>query len=232
MEGATRIPGPGLMLGGAVVQAAVESVFSGAWQLLFWGALLVCTVAATVLAARRHAAPEAAAPAISGPAGSASAPLRTADRSDHLFWDLFMGAAVALPAILIPSLTSPWAGALLTAVGGTAGVAAYRYGPRVLAWQDLRQQRRQEQPVYQAAAAQHQALLARWRRYELDPACCICYPAITDVRTPETSALIRAMREAEQLRTLPHEGYVPAVARLSLALAEAEKAAGIPVTGR
>lgn len=232
MEEATRIPGPGLMLGGAVVTAALESVLSEAWQLLFWGALLVCTVAATVLAARRHAAPGAGPPAVTEPAGSASSSLRTADRSDHLFWDLFMGAAVALPAILIPSLTSPWAGALLTAVGGTAGVAAYRYGPRVMAWQDLRLQRRRQQPVYQAAAAQHQALLARWGRYELDPACCIDYPAITDVRTPETSALIRAIREAEQLRAQPDEGYVPAVARLSLALAEAEKAAGIPVHGR
>lgn len=214
-----------------MVPAATEFMFSGFPTLLFWGAVLVCTVAATVLAARRHATPETGPPAITGPAGLASA-VGTADRSDHLFWDLFMGAAVALPAILIPSLTSPWAGALLTAVGGTAGIAAYRYSPRVMAWQDLRLQRRQEQPAYQAAADQHKELLARWRRYELDPACCIDYPAITDVRMPETSALIRAMREAEQLRSLPHDGYAPAVARLSLALAEAEKAAGIPVNGR
>lgn len=51
---------------------------------------------------------------------------------------------------------------------------------------------------------------------------------MTDVRQPETAAVIRAMREAEQLRTVPQQGYVPAVARLRLALTEAEKAAGIP----
>jgi hypothetical protein len=206
-------------------------MFSGAWQLLFWGALLACTVAATVFAVRRHAVADP-------PAGDAGVELAghnagfAPGRSDTLFWDVFIGSAVAVPAVLIPALESPWSGVLLSAVGGAAGVAAYRYSPRVLAWQDLRLQRRQEQPVYKAAAAQHQALLARWRRYELDPACCIDYPAITDVRRPETSALIRAMREAEQLRSVPHEGYAPAVVRLGLALAEAEKAAGIPVNGR
>ena len=51
---------------------------------------------------------------------------------------------------------------------------------------------------------------------------------MTDVRQPETAAVIRAMREAEQLRAVPHQGYAPAVARLRLALSEAEKAAGIP----
>jgi hypothetical protein len=51
---------------------------------------------------------------------------------------------------------------------------------------------------------------------------------MTDVRLPETAAVIRAMREAEQLRTVPQQGYATAVARLRLALTEAEKAAGIP----
>jgi hypothetical protein len=189
----------------------VESVLSGAWQLLFWGAVFACAVAATVFAVRRHSVPE--------PAGRAS---------DTLFWDVFMGSAVAVPAILIPTLATPWAGVALAAVGGAAGVAAYRSHPRIMAWQSARRQRRQEQPLYTAAQAEHTTLLARWSRYELDPAYCIDYPGMTDVRLPETAAVIRAMREAEQLRTVPQQGYATAVARLRLALTEAEKAAGIP----
>lgn len=211
MEVAARSPGPGLTLGGAAVTALMESVLSGTWQLMFWGAVLACAVAATVFAVRQHSAPE--------PAGGAS---------DTLFWDVFMGSAVALPAILIPTLASPWAGVVLAMVGGTAGVAAYRGHPRIVAWQSVRRQRRQEQPLYTAAQAEHSTLLARWSRYELDPAYCIDFPAMTDVRQPETAAVIRAMREAEQLRAAPHQGYAPAVARLRLALTEAEKAAGIP----
>ncbi|HAG59926.1 MAG TPA: hypothetical protein DEP82_05840 [Arthrobacter bacterium] len=183
----------------------------GALQLGFWGAVLVCAVGATVLAVRRHSTPD---PALRAP--------------DPVFWDVFMGSAVAIPAILIPTLASPWAGAVLAALGTGAGVAAYRGSPRIMAWQSRRRQQRQDQPVHTAAQAEHDALLSRWSRYELDPACSIDYPAMTDVRLPETAALIRAMREAEQLRAAPHQGYAPAVARFGLALAAAERAAGIP----
>ena len=193
---------------------ALESVLSGAWQLLFWGAVLACAVAATVFAVRHHSVPE--------PAGRAS---------DTLFWDVFMGSAVAVPAIIIPTLASPWAGVVLAAVGGASGVAAYRSHPRIMAWQSLRRQRRQEQPLNTAAQAEHNSLLARWSRYELDPAYCIDYPAMTDVRMPETAALIRAIREAEQLRAVPGQAYAPAVARLGIALATAEQAAGIRTAG-
>lgn len=211
MEEATRNPGPGLTRGGAAVPAFAESVVFGALQLGFWGAVLVCTVAATVLAVRQHSTPE---PAVRAP--------------DPVFWDVFMGSAVAIPAILIPTLAAPWTGAVLAALGAGAGVAAYRGSPRIMAWQSRRRQRLQDQPIHAAAQAEHDALLARWSRYELDPAYCIDYPAMTDIRLPETSALIRAMREAEQLRAVPDEGYVPAVERLSLALGAAERAAGIP----
>jgi hypothetical protein len=194
------------------VPAFAESVVFGALQLGFWGAVLVCAVAATVLAVRQHSTPD---PAVRAP--------------DPVFWDLFMGSAVAIPAILIPTLASPWAGVVLAVLGTGAGVAAYRGSPRIIAWQSLRRQQRQDQPVHTAAQAEHDALLSRWSRYELDPACCIDYPAMTDVRLPETSALIRAMREADQLRGAPHQGYAPAVARFGLALAAAEQAAGITV---
>lgn len=191
--------------------AFAESAPVGALQLLFWGAVLVCAVVATVLAVHHH----------STPAPGASAP-------DTVFWDVFMGSAVALPAILIPTLAAPWSGAVLTVLGAGAGVAAYRTSPRITAWHSRLRQQRQDQPVYTAAQAEHDTLLARWRHYELDPASCIDYPAMTDVRLPETSALIKAMREAEQLRADRHQGYVPAVARFASALTAAEQAAGIP----
>ncbi|RAX44710.1 hypothetical protein DQ354_13815 [Arthrobacter sp. AQ5-06] len=186
----------------------------GALQLSFWGAVLVCAVAATVLAVRQHSTPD---PPVRAP--------------DPVFWDLFTGSAVAIPAILIPTLASPWSGAVLAALGAGAGVAAYRGSPRIMAWQARRRQLRQDQPLHAAAQAEHDTLLARWSRYELDPACCIDYPAMTDVRLPETSALIRAMREAEQLRAVPHQGYAPAVVRFGVALAAAERSAGIPAGG-
>ncbi|MCP8999868.1 hypothetical protein NFC73_09005 [Pseudarthrobacter sp. RMG13] len=191
--------------------AFAESVLFGALQLSFWGAVLVCAVAATVLAVHRHSTPDQAVRA-----------------PDPVFWDVFMGSAVALPAILIPTLASPWFGVVLAALGAGAGLAAYRGSPQILAWQERRRQLRLDRPVNTAAQAEHDALLARWSRYELDPASCIDYPAMTDVRLPETSALIRAMKEAEQLRAVPHQGYAPAVVRFGLALAAAERAAGIP----
>jgi hypothetical protein len=193
------------------VPAFAQSVPVGAFQLAFWGAVLVCAVAATVLAVRHH----------STPAPGPSAP-------DTVFWDLFMGSAVAIPAILIPTLAAPWSGAVLTVLGVGAGMAAYRSSPRITAWHSRLRQHRLDQPVYTAAQAEHDTLLARWRHYELDPASCIDYPAMTDVRLPETSALIKAMREAEQLRAGRHQGYAPAVARFAVALTAAEQAAGIP----
>jgi hypothetical protein len=193
------------------VPAFAESVLVGALQLAFWGAVLMCAVTATVLAVRHH----------STPAPEASAP-------DTVFWDVFMGSAVAIPAILIPTLAAPWSGAVLTVLGAGAGVAAYRSSPRIMAWHSRVRQERRARPLYTAAQAEHETLLARWRHYELDPASCIDYPAMTDVRLPETSALIKAMREAEQLRAGRHQGYAPAVARFALALTAAEQAAGIP----
>lgn len=198
--------------------AVAESILFGALQLVFCGAVLVCAVAATVFAVRRHSTPDPAAHA-------------TGHNTDTVFWDVFMGSAVALPALLIPTLASPWSGVVLTALAAATGVAAHRGSPRILAWQSARRQRRLDQPAYTAAEAEHDTLLARWSRYELDPAYCIDYPAMTDVRQPQTAALVRAMREADQLRAVRHQGYAPAVARLGLALSAAEQAAGIRPAG-
>lgn len=196
--------------------AVAESLVQGAWLLLLCGFVLVTSVAATVFQVRRRAL---------------AAPEADPWRSDQLFWDLFLGSAVALPALFIPALTSAGAGLFLAAVAVAAAAAAYRVSPKLMAWLSVRRQRREYLPLHQAAQVEHGILLERWRRYELDPGYCIDYPAMADVRLPETAAVIRAMREAEQLRAAGHQGYPPAVERLGRALAEAERAAGIPAAG-
>ena len=196
--------------------AIAESLFQGAWVLLLCGSVLVVSVAATVFQVRRRSLAEAR---------------REPERSDQLFWDLFLGSAVALPALLIPTLSSPVAGLFLAGAAVASGIAAYRGSPRVAARLSARRQSREYLPLYTAAQAEHSMLLERWRRYELDPAYCIDFPAMTDVRLPHTAAVIKAMREAEQLRAARHQEYPPAVERFGRALAAAEQAAGIPAKG-
>lgn len=190
-----------------------EALVQGAWALLLAGPVLVAGVAATVFVVRRRTL------------GGADT---GAERSDQLFWDVFLGACVAVPALLIPTLVSPWTGLFLGGAGVAAGVAAYRATPRYLAGRTRRREGRELESANQEARARHDDLMARWRRYELDPACSIDYPALTDVRLPETSALIKAMRTADQLRVASHRGYPDAVTRLAASLTAAEQAAGIP----
>ncbi|WP_258806383.1 hypothetical protein [Pseudarthrobacter sp. NS4] len=194
-------------------EALFEGLVQGVWALILCGPILVASVAATVFVVRRRAL-------AGGDSGS--------ERSDQLFWDLFLGSAVAVPALLIPTLISPWTGLFLGGAGVAAGVAAYRGTPKYLARRAARSDYQALESAHVAARAQHDELIARWRRYELDPACSIDYPSLTDVRLPETSALIKAMRAADQLRNDPHQGYPEAVARLAASLAAAERAAGIP----
>lgn len=196
--------------------AIAESLFQGAWVLLLCGSVLVVSVAATVFQVRRRSLAEAR---------------REPERSDQLFWDLFLGSAVALPALLIPTLSSPVAGLFLAGAAVASGIAAYGGSPRIAARLAARRQSREYLPLYTAAQAEHSMLLERWRRYELDPAYCIDFPAMTDVRLPHTAAVIKAMREAEELRAERHQEYPPAVERFGRALAAAEQAAGIPAQG-
>ena len=195
-------------------ESLFEGLVQGVWALLLAGPVLVASVAATVFVVRRRSL-----------AGGDGQP----ERSDQLFWDLFLGACIAVPALLIPALVSPWTGLFLGAAGVAAGVAAYRGTPRYLSRRAARQTSREQESAHLAAVARHDEVVARWRRYELDPACSIDYPALTDVRLPETSAFIKAMRTADQLRVHAHQGYPDAVTRLAASLAAAERAAGIPV---
>lgn len=190
------------------MSAVTEAVPLGMLPLVLWGAVLVAAVACTAVAVRHHA-------------GNADG-----DPSDPLFWDLFWGAAVILPALLIPAVASPPAGLALAAAACVSGVAAYRSGPRVLGWYSSRRRLREERPALMAAAHLHDAVLQRWQRYELDPALAIDFPDMSDVRRPETAEFVEAMREAEVLRTLGAPGYLQAVDRLEVALRCAEAAAG------
>lgn len=196
----------------AIAEPLFQGLHQGAWAVLLCAPVLVASVAGTVFVIRRRALTRA---------GSA------AEVPDQLFWDVFLGSCVALPALLIPALVSPWAGLVLAGAAVAAGIAAHRGSPRYLAWQAARREHRRQLSAHQAARVRHDELLLRWRRYELDPACNIDYPELTDVRRPETSALIKAMRTADQLRTAAHSTYPDAVGSLAATLAAAERAAGI-----
>lgn len=83
--------------------------------------------------------------------------------------------------------------------------------------------------------AVHDGVVARWMRYETDPALQIAYPAMTDVRRPETAAYLRAAGQANDARRTadgritPAEfaAYRDAVAELERAFEAAEHAARV-----
>lgn len=178
------------------------------WQLPALTAIVVCAAAASVYLIRKHLA-----------ADDDGVP-------DAVFWDVFGGLAVVAPAVILPALAAPWAGLLLGGLAVASAVASYFYTPRILHRQEARRLARAVAASNEAAEARHRTALARWQRYELDPAHTIDFPAMTDPRQPETAALIRAMKDAERLRGGTDAGYAPAVARLEQALADAERAAG------
>jgi hypothetical protein len=182
----------------------------GPLQLAVCAAVVVCGVAGAVYSARYHARRDAG------------------QMTDAVFWDGFAGLVVVFPAVLIPFLASPWLGLGAGLLATATAVAAYVWSPRLMARQEARLHDAAAQAEIDAAAARHRTVLSRWQRYELDPACCIDYPDMTDVRRPETAALIKAMREAERLRAVEPASYVPAVTRLEHALCRAEAAAGVP----
>jgi len=179
------------------------------WQLFALAVIVVCASGASVFLIRKRLA-----------AGSDGLP-------DSVFWDGFAGLAIVAPAVILPALAAPWAGLLLGVLAGAAAAAAYFWAPRILSRQEARRASRDLAASNEAAAARHRSALARWQRYELDPARSIDYPAMSDPRQPETAALIRAMRAAERLRGGTDAAYAPAVDRLERALADAERAAGV-----
>lgn len=199
------------------VTAAVPDVQLSPGQLSFWAAVLVTAVAVTVHLLRRH--PVLPSPAtVSAQSRSTESELAEPDRA---FWNAFAGAVVIFPALVIPSLASPPAGLLLLLLG-TATAICVLFAGRSL---DIRRSR---QAGYDDAAALHRELEWRWSRYEIDPGQTILYPAMTDVRVPETARLVRALRDAADSRSTVAADYPAAVERLSRALREAERTAGVP----
>ena len=144
---------------------------------------------------------------------------------DTIFWDAFAGLVVVVPAIVVPAVQWAPGGLLmlaLTAVTVAATLAAIRKLERIHAAEPRRR------IGFTDDATWHQAILTRWSTYELDPAFAIDFPAMTDVRVPETAALTQAMREAEHCKVTAGTDYRAAVERLAQALAAAERAAGVP----
>ena len=183
-----------------------------ALQILPVALLVMAAAAGSVYLARKHHASDGALP-------------------DAVFWDGFAGLAIVAPAVLLPSLASPPAGLLLGTLAVTTAALSYRWTPELFRRQEARRAARDAAAADAAAALRHQAALARWQRYELDPACSIDFPAMSDPRRPETAAMLKAMKAAEQQRTWAGRGpasggYSTAVDRLERALAEAERAAG------
>ena len=185
-----------------------EPALVPALQFLALAALVVVAAGACVYRLRRHLADDDALPAA-------------------VFWDGFAGIAVVAPAVILPALVTPWAGLLLGGVAAGAAAASYFWTPQLFSWQADRRCFRETVARNEHAAGRHRGALARWQRYELDPALTIDYPAMSDPSQPKTAALIRAMRAAELLRGDPGAGYAAAVDRLEQALADAELAAGV-----
>lgn len=190
------------------------------WEIGLWAILLMCAVAFTVNTVRKgviHGAPDGGHLALQGR-------LDHRDRDfvkepDAIFWNIFAGLVVIVPAVVIPALASPAVGLLMLFLGIAAAVAAFAAGRKL-------EQRRQSRSGFTEAAARHDALLARWQRYELDPVKGIDFPGMSDVNVPQTAALVRALQEAQRCRVTAGTDYARAVEQLDVAMAEAEAAAG------
>lgn len=190
------------------------------WEIGLWAVLLMCAVAFTVDTVRKaviHGAPDGGRLAFQGPLGHRDRDL--VKEPDATFWNIFAGLVVIVPAVLIPALASPAVGLLMLFLGLAAAVAAFAVGRKL-------EQKRQNRSGFTEAAARHDALLARWQRYELDPAKGIDFPGMSDVNVPQTAALVRALQEAQRCRLTAGTDYARAVQQLDTAMAEAEAAAG------
>ncbi|MFH5879262.1 hypothetical protein [Arthrobacter sp. NA-172] len=195
------------------------------WEIGFWAILLMCAVAFTVNVVRKgvaHGGADGGQVTIRGPHGHRD--LDSAKEPDAIFWNVFAGLVVIVPAVVIPALASPAVGLLMLFLGTGAAFAAFAGGRKL---EQKRQNQPENRPGYAEASARHDALLARWQRYELDPAKGIDYPGMSDVSVPQTAALVRALQEAQRCRITTGTDYPRAIQQLITAMAEAEAAAGV-----
>ncbi|MDJ0315639.1 hypothetical protein [Arthrobacter antibioticus] len=119
---------------------------------------------------------------------------------DSTFWYAFTGLCVLLPMIIIPALTSNLTSILLLVFAMAAAITTHKILQRQQATANQEKRRTQLSVALLAITAQHDVLIAQWSRYELDPGAAIEFPSMSDVRVPETSALIRAVAAAARLR--------------------------------
>ncbi|WP_104091615.1 hypothetical protein [Arthrobacter sp. GMC3] len=146
---------------------------------------------------------------------------------DSKFWYGFAGLCIVVPTILITASASALAAASLAAVAVVTGCWANKIVSRSMASRIAAVAYSLRASEDAALTARHHQILTRWSHYELDPGAAIDFPAMSDVRVPETSALVKAAALAEQLRrdTLGEPGYQEAITLLELAFERAERAA-------
>ncbi len=158
---------------------------------------------------------------------------------DAAFWYAFTGLCVLAPMVLAPAMTSKASSVLLLVLAAVCALVTHHACQRRRIRTLAHVASVQSLETLAAIGRTHEILRRRWIQYELDPAANIDFPAMRDVRVPETSALIRAVQTAAQLeQTLQAAVAVPlddgvneyrcAVARLAQALEAAERAAGCP----
>jgi hypothetical protein len=172
--------------------------------------------------------------------------LRRQERLDALFWYGFAGLCCAGTVVLIAAAAYPAAAPALVLLTLSCTLPAAVYVHR--RWSETSPAGRQR--AWRDLLSRHDEALARWARYELDPAGLLEAPGMSDVSRAETKAMIRAMRQAACLRRAapaprilpvsrrsgPAElaAYACAVADFERCLRAAEQAAGSgrPGTGR
>ncbi|ALV44935.1 hypothetical protein MB46_04840 [Arthrobacter alpinus] len=148
---------------------------------------------------------------------------------DSIFWYAFAGLCVLAPLILIPVQHNKLSSLALLGISAVTAAASHTLLRRYRAASKASMARQHARAAHATVTAQHDYLIERWCRYELDPALAIDFPAMTDVRIPETARLIRSVTAAARLRTaLPDtfdavDSYQQAVAGLRLALETAEE---------
>ncbi|MBB6406523.1 hypothetical protein [Arthrobacter sp. AZCC_0090] len=194
------------------------------WEIGLWAILLMCAVALTVHAVRKSVAQGVHDGQVTLQGPRSHRDLDLIKEPDSVFWNIFAGLVVVVPAVVIPALASPAVGLLMLFLGMGAAAGAFTVGRKM---EQKRQSKPENRPGYSEASARHDALLARWQRYELDPAKGIDFPGMSDVNVPQTAALVRAIQEAQLCRMTAGTDYPRAVERLDVAMAEAEAAAGV-----
>lgn len=166
---------------------------------------------------------------------------------DATFWYAFTSLCVLAPMILIPAMTNRALSCVLLVLSAGTAIATHLWCRRHADLVAASGHQMELAAALEQVSHRHLALITQWSRYELDQGAAIDFPTMSDVRIPETSALIRAVTAANRLQPVPHAGvarstssddsgyslmtddgvatYQRAVTELELALETAEAAA-------